>query len=162
MSKSLRCMAPIGALMLVYGTATAKDYRWSCTYSDKASRAGIETDAHLHLNFVFDDVARKGMVFGTNGSDVEVHIGTAVQTTLISFTGDSTHSRYTLWAIRTWCRVNITDSVQRNRSTDGRAARSSAAPANSIFTREFLNLSWRRQEIREFLFFPGLPDLATE
>ena len=108
MSKFLQCIVLIVALMLVCGTSTAKDYKWSCTYSDKASPAGIETDAHLHLDFVFDDVARKGMVFGTNGSDVEVHIGTsaisfmekletgAVQTTLISFTGDSTHSRYTL------------------------------------------------------------------
>ena len=110
MSKSLRCIALIVALMLVYGTARAKDYRWSCTYSDKASQAGIETDAHLHLDFVFDDVTRKGMVFGTNGSDVDVHKGSlaisftekletgAVQTTVISFAGDSTHSRHTLFS----------------------------------------------------------------
>ena len=110
MSKSLRCMALIAALMLVYGTATAKDYRWSCTYSDKASQAGIETDAHLQLDFVFDDVTWKGMVFGTNGSDVDVHIGSlaisfteklktgAVQTTVISFAGDSTHSRHALFS----------------------------------------------------------------
>src|SRR5262245_66023458 len=108
MSKSLRWIALIVALMLVYGTATAKDYRWSCTYSDKASPAGIETDAHLHLDFVFDDVTRKGMVFGTNGSDVDVHIGSAaisfmekletgvVQTTVISFAGDSAHNRHAL------------------------------------------------------------------
>jgi hypothetical protein len=94
--------------MLAYGTATARDYRWSCIYSDKSSPAGIETDAHLTLDFVFDDVTRKAMVFGNNGSDVDVHIGTvaisfmeklesgAVQTTIISFTGDSTHSRHTL------------------------------------------------------------------
>jgi len=103
-------MALIAALMLVYGTATAKDYRWSCTYSDKASQAGIETDAHLQLDFVFDDVTWKGMVFGTNGSDVDVHIGSlaisfteklktgAVQTTVISFAGDSTHSRHALFS----------------------------------------------------------------
>jgi hypothetical protein len=60
------------------------------------------------LDFIFDEVTRKGMVFGTNGSDVDVHIGSlaisfmekletgAVQTTVISFAGDSTHSRYTL------------------------------------------------------------------
>ena len=108
MSKSLRCIALIVALMLVYGTATAKDYRWSCTYADKVSPAGIETDAHLQLDFVFDDVTRKAMVLGTNGSDVDVHIGSlaisfmekletgAVQTTVISFAGDSTHSRHTL------------------------------------------------------------------
>ena len=108
MSKSLYCAAFIVVLMLVCGTARAKDYRWSCTYADKASPAGIETDAHLHLDFVFDEVARKGMVFGTNGSHVDVHMGSsaisfmekletgAVQTTVISFTGDSTHSRYTL------------------------------------------------------------------
>jgi hypothetical protein len=75
MSKSLRCIALIVALMLVYGTATAKDYRWSCTYSEKVSPAGIETDAYLHLDFAFDDVTRKAMVFGTNGSDVDVHMG---------------------------------------------------------------------------------------
>jgi hypothetical protein len=110
MSKSLRCLTLTVALMLVYGTATAKDYRWSCTYSDKVSPAGIETDAHLHPDFVFDDVTRKAMVFGTNGSDVDVHIGRlaisfmekletgAVQTTLISFAGDSTHSRLTLFS----------------------------------------------------------------
>ena len=108
MSKSLRCLTLTVALMLVYGTATAKDNRWSCTYSDKASPAGIETDAHLHMDFVFDDVTRKGMVFGTNGSHIDVHIGSlaisfmekletgAVQTTVITFAGDSTHSRYTL------------------------------------------------------------------
>ena len=107
MSNSLRRIAFIVVLMLVYGMATAKDYRWSCTYSDKASQAGVETDAHLHLDFVFDDVTRKGMVFGTNGSDVDVHMGSlaisfvekletgAVQTTVISFAGDSTHSRHT-------------------------------------------------------------------
>src|SRR5262245_66027675 len=77
MSKSLRWIALIVALMLVYGTANAKDYRWNCTYSDKVSPAGIETDAHLHLDFVFDDVTRKAMVFGTNGSDVDVHIGSS-------------------------------------------------------------------------------------
>src|SRR5215510_7385258 len=111
MSKSLRCIALIVALIPVYGIATAaKDYRWSCTYSDKASPAGIETDAHLHLDFVFDDVTRKGMVFGTNGSDVDVHMGSlaisftekletgAVQTTVISFAGDSTHSRHALFS----------------------------------------------------------------
>ena len=97
MSKSLRCIALIVALMLAYGTATARDYRWSCIYSDKSSPAGIETDAHLTLDFVFDDVTRKAMVFGNNGSDVDVHIGSlaisfmerletgAVQTTVISF-----------------------------------------------------------------------------
>ena len=108
MSKSLRCIALIVALTLVYGTATAKGYRWSCTYSDKASPAGIETDAHLHLDFVFDDVTRKAIVLGSNGSDVYIHIGSlaisfmekletgAVQTTVISFAGGSTHSRHTL------------------------------------------------------------------
>jgi hypothetical protein len=108
MSKSLRCIALIVALMLVYGTATAKDYRWSCTYSEKVSPAGVETDAYLHLDFAFDDVTRKAMVFGTDGSDVDVHMGSlaisfmqkletgAVQTTVISFAGDSTHSRYIL------------------------------------------------------------------
>jgi hypothetical protein len=110
MSKSLHCIALIVVLMLVYGTARAKDYRWSCTYSDKASPAGIETDAHLQLDFVFDDVTRKAMVFGTNGSDVNVHIGSlaisfmekletgVVQTTVISFAGDSTHSRHALFS----------------------------------------------------------------
>jgi hypothetical protein len=108
MSKSWYRIASIVGLMLVYETAMAKNYRWSCTYSDKASTAGIETDAHLHLDFFFDEVTRKAMVFGTNGSDVEVHIGSAaisfmekletgaVQTTVISFTGDSSHSRHTL------------------------------------------------------------------
>jgi hypothetical protein len=108
MSKSLRCIALIVALMLVYGTATAKGYRWSCTYSDKVSPAGMQTEAHLRLDFIFDDVTRKAMVLGNNGSDVDVHIGSlaisfiekletgAVQTTVISFAGDSTHSRYTL------------------------------------------------------------------
>jgi hypothetical protein len=108
MSKSLRCLTLAVALMLGYGTATAKGYRWSCTYSDKASPAGIETDAHLQLDFVFDDVTRKAIVLGSNGSAVDVHMGSlaisfmekletgAVQTTLISFAGDSTHSRLTL------------------------------------------------------------------
>ena len=108
MSKSLRCIALFVALMLVYGTATAKGYRWNCTYSDKVSPAGIETVAHLQLDFIFDDVTRKAMVLGNNGSDVDVHIGSlaisfmekletgAVQTTVISFAGDSTHSRHTL------------------------------------------------------------------
>jgi hypothetical protein len=96
------------AAMLIYGTATAKGYRWSCTYSEKASPAGIETDAFLKLDFAFDDVTRKAVVLGSNGSDVDVHMGGlaisfmekletgAVQTTVISFTGDSTHSRHTL------------------------------------------------------------------
>jgi len=75
MSKSAPCIALIVALMLAYGTAVAKDYRWSCTYSDKVSSAGIDTDAHLQLDFVFDDITRKAMVFGPNGSDVDVHIG---------------------------------------------------------------------------------------
>jgi len=108
MSKSLRCIVLFVALMLVYGTATAKGYRWSCTYSDKASPAGIETDAHLKLDFIFDDVTRKAMMLGNNWSDVYVHIGSlaisfmekletgAVQTTVILFAGDSTHSRHTL------------------------------------------------------------------
>ena len=108
MSKSLRCIALIVALMLVYGTATAKGYRWSCTYADKVSPAGIETDVHLQLDFVFDEVTRKAHVLGNDGSDVDVHIGSlaisfmekletgAVQTTVISFAGGSTHSRHTL------------------------------------------------------------------
>src|SRR5262245_19893660 len=108
MAKSFPCIALILAVMLVPGTATAKDYRWSCTYSDKASQSGLETEAHLHLDFVFDDVTRKGMVFSTNGSDVDVHMGSlaisfvekletgAIQTTVISFAGDSTHNRHTL------------------------------------------------------------------
>jgi hypothetical protein len=93
MSKSLRCLTLTVALMLGYGTA---------------SPAGIETDAHLQLDFVFDDVTRKAIVLGSNGSAVDVHMGSlaisfmekletgAVQTTLISFAGDSTHSRLTL------------------------------------------------------------------
>jgi hypothetical protein len=101
-------MAFIVALVMVYGTAVAKDYRWSCTYSEKASQAGIETDVNLHLDFAFDDVTRKAMVFGTDGSDVDVHMGSsaisfmqkletgAVQTTVIAFGGDSTHSRHIL------------------------------------------------------------------
>ena len=108
MSKSLRCIALIVALMLVYGTATAKGYRWSCKFSDKVSPAGVETEANLQLDFIFDDVTRKAMVLGNNGSDVDVHIGSlaisfmekletgAVQTTVISFAGDSAHSRHTL------------------------------------------------------------------
>jgi hypothetical protein len=107
MSKSLRCIALFVALMLVYGTATAKGYRWSCTYSAKVSPAG-KTDAHLQLDFVFDDVTRKAHVLGNNGSDVDVHMGSlaisfmekletgAIQTTVITFAGDSTHSRHTL------------------------------------------------------------------
>jgi hypothetical protein len=75
MSNSLRCIALIAALMLVYGTATAKGYRWSCIYSDKAWPAGMQTDVHLQLDFVFDDVTRKAMVLGSNGLDVDVHIG---------------------------------------------------------------------------------------
>jgi trans-2-enoyl-CoA reductase len=111
MSKSLRCIALIVALMLVYGTATAKGYRWSCTYSEKASPAGIETDANLKLDFAFDDVTRKAIVLGNKGhSEVDVHIGSlaisfmekletgAVQTTVISFADDSTHSRHTLFS----------------------------------------------------------------
>ena len=62
------------ALMLIYGTATAKGYRWSCTFSDKVSPAGIETEANLQLDFIFDDVTRKAMVLGNNGSGVDVHI----------------------------------------------------------------------------------------
>jgi trans-2-enoyl-CoA reductase len=127
MSKSLRCIALIVALMLVYGTATAKGYRWSCTYSEKASPAGIETDANLKLDFAFDDVTRKAIVLGNKGhSEVDVHIGSlaisfmekletgAVQTTVISFADDSTHSRTLCLATRTWSRANITDSVQSN------------------------------------------------
>jgi hypothetical protein len=37
--------------MLICETATAMGYRWSCTYSEKASPAGIETDAYLKLDF---------------------------------------------------------------------------------------------------------------
>jgi hypothetical protein len=108
MSKPLRWIALIVALMLVYGTATAKGYRWSCTYSEKASPAGMQTEANLQLDFIFDDVTRKAMVLGNNGSEVDVHIGSlaisfmekletgAVQTTVIAFAGDSTHSRHTL------------------------------------------------------------------
>src|SRR4029453_5293396 len=108
MSKSLRCIPLIVALMLVYGAATSKSYRWSCTYSDKVSPAGIETQPPIQLDFFFDNATRKAMVFGTNGADVDVHVGSlaisfmekletgAVQTTVISFEGDSTHSRYTL------------------------------------------------------------------
>ena len=108
MSKSLRCIALFVALMLVYGTATAKGYRWSCIYSDKVSPAGSETDAYLKLDFIFDDVTRKAIVLGSNASVVDVHIGSlaisfmekletgAVQTTVISFAGGSTHSRHTL------------------------------------------------------------------
>ena len=107
MSKFLRCIALFVALMLVYGTATAKGYRWSCTYSTKVSPAG-KNDAHLQLDFVFDDVTRKAHVLGNNGSDVDVHMGSlaisfmekletgAIQTTVISFAGDSTHSRHIL------------------------------------------------------------------
>ena len=108
MSESLRCILLVVALMLICETATAMGYRWSCTYSEKASPAGIETDAYLKLDFTFDDVTRKAMVLGSDGSDVDVHMGSlaisfmekletgAIQTTVISLAGDSTHSRHTL------------------------------------------------------------------
>jgi hypothetical protein len=74
----------------------------------QTSPAGIENDAHLQLDFVFDDVTRKATVLGSNGTAVDVHIGSlaisfiekletgAVQTTVIPFAGDSTHSRHIL------------------------------------------------------------------
>jgi hypothetical protein len=128
MSESLRCILLVVALMLICETATAMGYRWSCTYSEKASPAGIETDAYLKLDFTFDDVTRKAMVLGSDGSDVDVHMGSlaisfmekletgAVQTTVISFAGDSTHSRHTLLSDKDLVPSQYSDSVKRNRS----------------------------------------------
>jgi hypothetical protein len=108
MSKFLRGLALMIAL-LSYGTtlAAAKGFRWSCTYSKTASPDGVQ-EKNFKFEFTYDDVTRKGVVIGATQANVEVHIGSAavsfmekletgaVQTTTISSTGDSVHSRHSV------------------------------------------------------------------
>jgi hypothetical protein len=87
--------------------ATAKAYRWSCTYSRTASPDGV-SDKNFTFNFAYDDVTGKGAVLGSAQANADVHIGRdaisfmekletgAVQTTVISSTGDSVHSRHSV------------------------------------------------------------------
>jgi hypothetical protein len=100
------------ALMIVlvsYETtlAAAKGYRWSCTYSNTASPDGVKLKS-FKFEFAYDDLTRKGVVIGATPANVDVHIGGAaisfmekletgaVQTTTISFKGDSVHSRHSV------------------------------------------------------------------
>jgi hypothetical protein len=89
--------------------ATAKGHRWTCAYSKEASPDGIENVNDFKMEFIFDDVTGKAVMVGKIGfTDVDVHIGSgavsfmeklgsgAVQNTIISFTGDSVHSRHSL------------------------------------------------------------------
>jgi hypothetical protein len=89
--------------------ATAKGYRWTCTYPKAASPDGVKNANDFKLEFIFDDATGKAVLVGNNGfSDVDVHVGSAaisfmekletgaVQNTIISFTGDSVHSRHSL------------------------------------------------------------------
>ena len=100
------------ALMIAlvsYGTtlAAAKSFRWSCTYSKTASPDGVQ-EKNFKFEFAYDDLTRKGVVIGTTQANVDVHVGSAavsfmekletgaVQTTTISSSGDSVHSRHSV------------------------------------------------------------------
>jgi hypothetical protein len=103
--------ALIVAVMMGYWTtlATAKGYRWTCTYSKEAAPDGIKNVNDFKLEFTFDDVTGKAVMVGNSGlTDVDVHVGSgaisfmeklgsgAVQNSIISSTGDSVHSRHSL------------------------------------------------------------------
>jgi hypothetical protein len=87
--------------------ATAKGYWYSCTYTKTASPDGV-SDKNFTFNFAYDDVTGKGAVLGSTQANADVHIGRdaisfmekletgAVQTTVISSTGDSVHSRHSV------------------------------------------------------------------
>jgi hypothetical protein len=108
MSKFLRSLA-LMIVLLSYGAtlAAAKGFRWSCTYSKTASPDGVQ-EKNFKFEFTYDDVTRKGVVLGSTQSNADVHVGNAaitfmekletgaVQTTIISSTGDSVHSRHSV------------------------------------------------------------------
>jgi len=87
--------------------ATAKGYRYTCTYTKTASPDGV-SDKNFTFSFAYDDVSGKGAVLGSTQANADVHIGRdaisfmekletgAVQTTVISSTGDSVHSRHSV------------------------------------------------------------------
>jgi trans-2-enoyl-CoA reductase len=95
--------------LVSYGTtlAAAKSFRWSCTYSKTASPDGVQAKS-FKFEFAYDDLTRKGVVIGATQANVDVHIGSAavsfmekletgaVQTTTISSSGDSVHSRHSV------------------------------------------------------------------
>jgi hypothetical protein len=89
--------------------ATAKSYKWNCSYPKLASPDGLKAQRDFKLEFAFDDVTGKAVIFANNGvADVDAHIGSeaisfteklatgAIQNTIISLAGDSVHSRHTL------------------------------------------------------------------
>jgi len=108
MSKFLHGLALMIAL-LSYGTtlAAAKGFRWRCTYNKAASADGIQ-EKNFKFEFIYDDLTRKGVVLGSTQANVDVHVGSAaisfmekletgaVQTTVISSSGDSVHSRHSV------------------------------------------------------------------
>ena len=109
MSQFLYGLALMVALVS-YGTtlAAAKGYRWSCTYTKTASPDGV-LEKNFKFEFAYDDITRKGVVLGSTGqANVDVHVGGAaisfmekletgaVQTTIISSTGHSVHSRHSV------------------------------------------------------------------
>jgi hypothetical protein len=108
MSKFIQGLALVIALAS-YGTtlAAAKDFRWSCTYSKTASPDRLQ-EKNFKFEFTYDDLSRKGVVLGSTQADADVHVGSAavtfmeklesgaVQTTTISSTGDSVHSRHSV------------------------------------------------------------------
>lgn len=111
MNAMSRGIAFVLVLMATYGPtlATAKSYKWSCTYPTEASPDGVKAQTNFKLDFAFDDITGKAVLVGNNGvADVDVHIGSeaisfmeklktgAVQNTIISSSGDSVHSRHTL------------------------------------------------------------------
>jgi hypothetical protein len=58
--------------------ATAKSYRWSCTYTKYASPEGLKSASDFKMEFAFDDVTGKAVMLGNNGfTDVDVHVGTS-------------------------------------------------------------------------------------
>ena len=102
------CAIIVAGMMGCWTTlATAKGYKWSCTYSKTASPDGIQAK-NFTFNFAYDDGTGKGVVVGSTQANVDVYIGKAaitfmekletgaIQTTVISSTGDSVHSRHSV------------------------------------------------------------------
>jgi len=97
-------------LLLSYQAALASSFRMVCGYEIVASSKGVNNEA-FKLEFAYDDVTFRGVLIGNNGlADVEAFVGKsgitfaeklvtgAVQTTTITSSGESVHSRHSILA----------------------------------------------------------------
>lgn len=106
-----RLLAVLGASLfssLHHDTALASSFRMVCGYEMVASSKGLKNES-FKLEFAYDDITSRGVLIGNNGlADVEAFVGKsgitfaeklvtgAIQTTTITSTGESVHSRHSI------------------------------------------------------------------